>query len=187
MMREPVLVPPEPGVFALVNRKRRFAYVSWTKNLQKRSHSMSHMLLANDDVRSRTPKKDLPYWPIKDLPKHDSDEFTFIVHGAGYVADPHLQVARVQKDYLDKSYRLIDGHRAATFQIELGGRTMTLAEALRQHPGVDYLTAYRRLQRGWTSAQALGLAPPDPRWHFDKQGERRSRSSERAKNREMPA
>ena len=72
MWRDPDEIPLQPGVFALVNKKRRFAYDSYTSNLQKRSHSMSHMLVGRDaDPRS--------YWPIRDLPKHPSDEYVFRV------------------------------------------------------------------------------------------------------------
>ena len=172
MYREPDVIPLTAGVFALVNRKRRFAYISYTTNLQKRSHSMSHMLLSYDaDTRA--------YWPIRDLPKHGSDEYTFTVM-QGPAADPMEAVARAQRKYMQKGYKIIGGQRAASPTIVLRGKRMTLADAVREHSDVKYLTAYRRLERGWSVEQALGLEPPAPRWHVGKQAERRAREAERA-------
>jgi len=68
MQREPVLVPRKPGVFALLNKRRRLAYVAFSSDLQKRSHSLAHML--------QNPKT---HWSLKDLPKHPAGEFTFSV------------------------------------------------------------------------------------------------------------
>jgi hypothetical protein len=172
MYREPDVIPLTPGVFALVNRKRRFVYVSYTGNLQKRSHSMSHMLLSHDaDARA--------YWPIRDLPKHDSDEYTFVVMSKD-AADPMEAVARAQRKWIAKNYTIIGGQRAASPMVTLKGKHMTLAEAVREHSKVKYLTAYRRIERGWTVEQALGLEPPAPRWHQSKQRERKAREEERA-------
>jgi hypothetical protein len=175
MYREPDVIPLQAGVFALLNRKRRFAYVSYTGNLQKRSHSMSHMLLSHDaDAKV--------YWPIRDLPKHPSDEFTFKVmslHMDG-VNDPLEMVARAQKKFMNKGYRIIGGQRAVSPMVTLKGKQMTLAEAVRDHSKVKYLTAYRRLERGWTVEQALGLEAPAPRWHQGKQAARKEREAERA-------
>jgi len=181
MYREPDVIPLTPGVFALINRKRRFAYVSYTGNLQKRSHSMSHMLLSHD----ANPKV---YWPIRDLPKHPSDEFTFRViypspsgRGEKITGQNAMEmVARAQRRFMAKGYRLIDGQRAATPMVTLKGKRMTLADAVRDFSKVKYLTAYRRIERGWTIEQALGLEPAAPRWHLGKQAERKTREAERA-------
>jgi len=176
MFREPDDIPLKPGVFALINRKRRFAYVSYTGNLQKRSHSMSHMLLSHD----HDPKV---YWPIRDLPKHPSDEYTFRVERLDERHDGEnslAAVANIQKRYMAKGYKIVSGHRATSPTVTLDGRKMTLAEAVRDYSQVKYLTAYRRIERGWTVRQALGLEPPAPRWHHAKQQERRERERERA-------
>lgn len=172
LYREPDVIPLLPGVFALVNRKRRFVYVAYTINLQKRSHSISHMLLSQDE----DPKA---YWPIKDLPKHVSDEFTFMVMKSKDVTEDNAMayVASVQKQFMAKSYKIIDGQRAASPMVTLNGKKVSLAEAVRQHSKVKYLTAYRRLERGWTVEQALGIEAPSPRWHKGKQAERRARAA----------
>lgn len=173
MYREPDVIPLTPGVFALVNRKRRFAYVSYTSNLQKRSHSMSHMLLSRDANAKA-------YWPIRDLPKHPSDEYTFVVCQKE-AADPTEAVTRAQRKYLNKGYRIVGGQRASSPQVLLDGKRMTLVDAIKKSGSkIKYLTCYRRLERGWTVEQALGLEPPAPRWHQAKQAERKAREEARS-------
>lgn len=171
MLREPASIPAERGVYALVNRKRRFAYVAYTRNLQKRSHSMSHMLMNYDKSRKA-------YWPIKELPKHPSDEFVFIVLARGCAPERALAaIAIAQRGFEAKTYSIIGGHRAGTPVVRLDGKRVSLAEAVRSNAKLKYPTVYRRLQRGWSVRQALGLEPPDPRWDHDKQDQRRKRAA----------
>jgi hypothetical protein len=176
MYREPSVIPLQAGVFALINRRRRFAYVSYTQNLQKRSHSMSHMLLSQDE-------DDTSYWPIRELPKHPSDEYVFKVMKTGEV-DVHQSFAAVaasQRFFLAKGYRIVSGNRASSPIVTFKGRKMTLADAVKDHSDVKYVTAYRRLERGWSIEQALGIEEPAPRWHRTQQRERKKREAERAR------
>lgn len=178
MLRSPEFIPLSAGVFALANERRRYVYVSYTQNLQKRSHSMSHMLLQYDGWLER-PRKIAPYWPIRDMPKRPSSEFTFFAvpyRGADALAEVH----KLQERYRRRGYRIISGHRAASGMVRLEGRLMKLAAAVEKYSDAAYLTVYRRLQRGWSVRQALGLDPPAPRWHRPKQAERRLRAAERA-------
>jgi hypothetical protein len=171
MLREPAAIPAERGVYALINRKRRFAYVAYTRNLQKRSHSMSHMLMNYDRSRKA-------YWPIKELPKHPSDEFIFVVLARGCAPERALAaIAIAQRGFESKNYSIIGGHRAGLPVINLNGRRQSLAEAVRARPNLKYATTYRRLQRGWSVKQALGLEPPDPRWNHELQDKRRKRAA----------
>ena len=174
MLREPVVIPPKRGIYALVNKKRKFAYVAFTQNLQKRSHSMSHMLMCYDADRKA-------YWPIKELPKHPSDEFTFIVLATGVAPERALHaIAIAQQGFIARKYAIVGGHRAGSPIVRINGRKQTLADAVRELPArgrVKYTTAYRRLQRGWTARQALGLDDPDPRWDHTKQKARQARAA----------
>jgi len=180
MFRDPEFMPPKPGVFALRNDRRRVVYISWTQNLQKRSHSMSHMLLQYDRWLKSPKKKLVPYWPIRDLPKYQSKEFTFVVESTAPLPTQALYgVVKVQQKYERKGYRIISGHRAVSGMVRVDGRRVKLAEAVREYSDDDYLTVYRRLQRGWTVEQALGIEKPDPRWHTPKQKLRKQRERER--------
>jgi hypothetical protein len=193
MVRYPEFIPLSAGVFALANERRKFVYVSFTQNLQKRSHSMSHMLLQYDGwlaSSNPTPKgagkpaparraKTMPYWPIRDMPKRPSDEFIFVaVPYRG--ADALGEVERLQDKYRRRGYKIIAGHRAASGMVRLEGRLMKLSAAVAAYSDEAYLTVYRRLQRGWSVRQALGLDPPAPRWHTAKQQARKARAAERA-------
>jgi hypothetical protein len=178
MVRFPEFIPLSAGVFALANERRKFVYVSYTQNLQKRSHSMSHMLLQYDAWLAK-PKKVAPYWPIRDMPKRPSGEFIFVaVPYRG--ADALGEVQKLQDKYRRRGYKIISGHRAASGMVRLEGRLMKLSAAVEQYSDEAYLTVYRRLQRGWSVRQALGLDPPAPRWHTTKQQARRARAAERA-------
>lgn len=171
MLREPMLVPPQPGVYALVNKKRRFAYVAYTSNLQKRSHSMSHMLLQHDQSKKS-------YWSIRDLPKHDSDEYTFMVvifPVKPVDADEHIKLAC--EGFINKNYTIVEGSRMTVPMVTFKGKQVSIADAITLSGSkVKYLTVWRRLERGWTVEQALGLVPPAPRWDHRQQDERRRRA-----------
>jgi hypothetical protein len=175
MIREPATVPAVAGVYALVNRKRKYAYVAYTSNLQKRSHSLSHMLLESDR------KGDKCYWAISDLPRHASGEYVFMVFASAIEeADAKNTIATVRRSLGRKGYRLIDGQRGTAATVTFNGKTMLLTEALvLSKSKVKYPTAWRRIERGWTVEQALGLAEPDPRWDHDKQKARTVRAKGR--------
>jgi hypothetical protein len=177
-----VNIPAAPGVYALLNKKRRFAYVAFSGNLQKRSHSLSHMLLQNDatsgPLRQGRPRQAKSYWPIRSLPRHDSNEYTFMVLTTPCAAERALAaIAVAQRAFESRNYTVIEGHRAGAPMITSRGHRMTLVDALKAAGAkVKYLTAYRRLERGWSIEQALGLSPPAPRWDTGKQAERRARA-----------
>jgi len=160
MGRDPIHIQGVPGVFALTNRTRRFAYIAWTTNLQKRSHALAHML---DTGKSS----------IKDLPMVDGDgkklkpdEFIFIVLKEGVSdEDADRTIQRMKKPFEEKRYRLIDGNRSPIPILELKGETMTLTDAIAKYnPKLKYTTAWRRLQRGWTPEQVLEMDEAPPRW-----------------------
>jgi hypothetical protein len=133
------------------------------------------MLLSHDDDPTS-------YWPIKELPKHPSDEYTFKVMAKGTKdSDALAVIAKAQRKYMAKGYKIIGGQRAASPMVVFKGKRMTLADVVRGHANkVKYLTVYRRIERGWTLEQALGIDPPAPRWHQQKQAERKARETERA-------
>lgn len=188
MKREPATVPPKPGVYALVNKRRRFAYVAYATSLMKRSHALAYMLKKQDEYAAseaqrgnRAKPNDAespPYWSIAALPKHPSDEFTFMTLATDIVpADAAKAVAAAQKKLAAKGLRIVDGNRSTDAMVTFQGTPMTLVAAIKQsHSKVKYPTAYRRLERGWTLEQALGLADPNPRWDLTKRRERQLRA-----------
>jgi hypothetical protein len=104
----------------------------------------------------------------------------FIVGVEGVGPERALAViATMQRGFTNKSYAIIRGHRAGSPIVKLNGQSQSLAEAVRTRRRDDrrlkYATVYRRLQRGWSTEQALGLEDPDPRWNHAKQDARRKR------------
>jgi hypothetical protein len=184
MTREPPTVPPQPGVYALTNRKRRYSYIAFTTNLQKRSHALSHMLLKHDK------KLKSCYWAISDLPRHPSGEYVFAVLLTGLSADQvAAAVSNAQAEFRKHGYRVIGGDRSSS-TVTFQGKSMTLVDAIRTAgTDVSYITAWRRLERGWRMEQALGLEPPDPRWDIILSAERakRARSAKRPTPPSAPA
>jgi len=137
-------------------------------------------MLLRYDRWLRNPKKIQPYWPIRALPRHASKEFIFIVEAI--VATPMRaleEVNRIQRKYQRLGFRIVGGNRATTGMVRVEGRKLRLAEAVRDYSDDDYITVYRRLERGWTVEQALGMEKPDPRWHMPKQKLRKQRERER--------
>jgi hypothetical protein len=170
MQRDPVLIPRKPGVFMLLNKKRRFAYVAFTSDLQKRSHSLAHML--------QNPKT---HWSLKDLPKHPAGEFTFMVVADTINERAAARIIRAaEKEITDKSYRLITGSRGAVPMVVYKGEEMALVEAIAKAKcKIKYITVWRRIDRGWTIEQALGTEPPPTRWDPEQTAARRKRAARR--------
>ena len=174
MQREPVQVPRKAGIFALINSKRRFAYVAFTTDLQKRSHSLAHML--------QNPKT---HWSIKDLPRHDPGEYLLVVL---HEDTPPERAARLvtstQRTFVEKRYRIVTGARSAVPLVTFKGEEMPLTEAIAHSKcRAKYITVWRRLERCWTIEQALEVADPTTRWDPNAVRARRKRRDTRAKTR----
>lgn len=155
MQRDPVLIPRKPGVFVLINKRRRKVYVAFTSDLQKRSHSLAHML-----------QNQKTHWSIKDLPKHPAGEFTFqVVSTDVRRASAERVIKLAEKQAAEKGYTVVGGSRSAVPLVTYLGETMPLTQAM-DHAKcrTKYITVWRRIDRGWTVEQALGLEAPPARW-----------------------
>jgi hypothetical protein len=170
MQRDPVLIPRRSGVFILRNKKRRLAYVAFSSDLQKRSHSLAHML--------SNPKT---HWSIRDMPKHPAGEFTFSVLSESTEEQAAKIMTAAARQISAQKYRLVGGSRAAMPTIVLNGVSLPLTDAIaRSKCKEKYITVWRRLDRGWTPEQALGIDPPPVRWDPDVTAARRKRAHKRA-------
>lgn len=166
MLRDPVQIPRRRGIFALINKSKGCAYVAFTTDLQKRSHSLAHML--------QNPKT---HWSIKALPKDRAENYTFTVISTE--VDPHRseRLLRLAEKTLGAKYEIIDGSRSAAPMVTLKGVPMTLTDAIKKSKCRSaYITVWRRLSRGWTTEQALGLDEPPIRWSPEETAERRARA-----------
>jgi len=171
MQREPVSIPRKPGVFALINSKScRCGYVAFTSDLQKRSHSLAHML-----------QNQKTHWTIRDLPKAPAGEWTFtLIDTTPNLTAAERLITHTKKTLLARRYRVIEGARGAAPLVNLDGKQMPLTEAIRVTKcRTAYITVWRRLDRGWSLAQALDLEDPPVRWDPDDTKERRRRAARR--------
>jgi len=170
MQRDPVLIPRKPGVFMLLNRKRRLAYVAYTSDLQKRSHSLAHML--------QNPKT---HWSLKDLPRHPPGEFTFMVVADTINERAAARIIRAaETEIAAKNYRLVSGSRGAVPMVTFKGEAMPLTEAIdKAKCKAKYITVWRRIDRGWTVEQAVDLEDPPTRGDPDQTQARRKRAARR--------
>lgn len=166
MQREPAVIPRRSGVYALVNRKRRYAYVAYSVNLQKRSHSMSYML--------HNPHT----WSIADLPVHPVEEWTFMVIKTDVEPEASKRVVNAAvREFEGRNYTTISGARSPLPTFEYEGEMTTLVDAIKKSGCTDqYITVWRRLKRGWTVRQALGQDPPPVRWDPEQVNQRRARA-----------
>jgi len=170
MLREPVLVPRKPGVFMLLNKRRRIGYVAYTGDLQKRSHSLAHML--------QHPKT---HWALRDLPRHPAGEFLYAVVAEGISENAAGKIIETAEAQLEaKSYRLVAGSRGTGQTVKFKGEQMTLVDAIAKAKcKAKYITVWRRLERGWTVEQALGIDKPPVRWDPRETRARRKRAEAR--------
>lgn len=167
MRREPATIPASPGVYALVNRKRRYAYVAYSVDMQKRSHAMAHML-HNPDT-----------WAIAQLPIHPAEEWTFMVIKADVEPEAAQRVIKAtNKEFTERNYSVVGGGRNPVPTIDYEGTKVTLVDAIsRANCKTPYITVWRRIKRGWTVRQALDIDDPPARWDPEQQRERRARAS----------
>src|SRR5262249_33549911 len=121
MQRDPVKIPRAPGVFCLFLKSQKHAYVAFTSDLQKRSHSLAHMLV--------NPKT---HWSIKGLPKAPAGEFIFTVIATGVDAKKADRlVTHTENTLRAKKYRCVGGARSASPLVNFKGNSVPLTEAMR--------------------------------------------------------
>lgn len=170
MRRDPVTIPRSPGVYALVNKKRRYAYIAFSANMQKRSHSMSYML--------QNPET----WAIAQLPIHPAEEWTFMVVKENVEPEAAQRVIKATtKEFTERNYSVVGGGRSAVPTIDFEGTKVTLVDAIARSGCKDqYITVWRRLKRGWTVNQALGIDEPPARWDPEQVKARRQRAAQAA-------
>jgi hypothetical protein len=174
MQRDPVQVPRKSGIFALLNSRRRFAYVAYTSDLQKRSHSLAHML-----------QNQKTHWSIKDLPQHPAGEYLFLVlHEDTSPERAQRLVTATQKQFTEKRYTIVSGARSAVPLVTFKGQEMPLTDAIKiAKCKTKYITVWRRLERGWSVAQALDVEPHPVRWDPESTKSRLKRKDARTRKR----
>src|SRR5262245_61061364 len=177
MLRDPILVPPRPGIFAVYSslsdqtlpvafQARDVtlrAFVGFATNMQSTSYQFASELARCSCKRLRV------------LPTDDPQpEFTFHVVREIDTEDKQLidaGVIEARESFHNLGYELLGPRGRDQFRLRLNGQVMTIAGALAYAAAIDpsrplpsYNTVWQRLERGVTSEQAVGLEPMPPRW-----------------------
>ena len=163
MLRDPVLIPPRGGVYALVDKTNQRVLVSYSSNMQYRSY-----VLAKEIFRMKCSA--LALTPDQD----PQPQFTFMVITELNNRDKDACDAAVfetTSNFEKAGFTVINRSRTVAHAVEIDGQTFALSGALayieRTYPDVKlpaYNTAWQRLERGLTPRQVVGLDPLPPRW-----------------------
>lgn len=146
----------EPGVFALIHRKSKTAYVGSGKNLKQRATMWSYHL----DAADKNPEYRLP---ARGLPRYPSDEWEF--HGY-----PNQTVEWLREQMANAGWTVINQKTRVRlnreYEIEYpdGTKATGTLNQHAKHLGLSpakVVLAYKRIERRYTARQALGLDPLD--------------------------
>lgn len=142
-MQRPADIPSTPGVFAVLHRVSAQAYVNKARNLKERAIIWAHHLKAHEaDPTHGVRVRDWPAFPA------DQWEFWFTV------IDP---VEAVQAQFKGNGFKLINERvrKRTTYNVQ-GVEDTLLGHARRL--GVPSGAVYKRVERGATPEQALGVS-----------------------------
>lgn len=129
-------IPTSAGVFVVWNERLKQAYVGRATNRRARA-AMWAQYFKNQSV------------PVKGFPQEDFDNWAYDVSDATE-SDIRARLEAV-------GYKIINSHaRKARELYEVGGITATVPEHAKRL-GVQERTVYRRLKKGYTIWQALGV------------------------------
>lgn len=141
-MQKPPDLKRVPGVFALLHKATAEAYVNETKDLRQRA-MLWEMHLSKGRV------------PAKDFPKYPSDEWEFWVDGIeGATLDD------VRQSLAKSGWKIINSYKPRKTYV-INGVEGSLATHCQTY-SLKVHTVYKRLSRGMTVEQALGLTDFPP-------------------------
>lgn len=150
-MKRPADIPLGAGTFAIIHGAKKLAYVGYAKDLRQRASMWAYHL------RMLEEKGETYRVPVRDFPRLPADEWE-------YISLP-LDEDKLREKLIERGYRIINARtrRRKTYVVQ--GIDDTLSGHARRL-GVKPMPVYKRVERGHTPEQALGLAEsyaPDPR------------------------
>ena len=147
-MQSPASIPVTPGTFAVANKRLKKAYVGKTKNLRTRASMWRMMLKRNEEEGSYV-------IPVRGIERGRSNDWAFVF-------SPDNDDAKLRKTMEMLGYELLNGHaRHRVGKVDVAGVSRTIEQHAKKYR-VPMHTVYRRLRKGYTLLQALGLAPIEP-------------------------
>ena len=143
MKRAPTL-PTTSGVFVVLHAGERVAYVGKAKNLRQRAAMWAYHL--KNPTASKTSR-------IRRLPELPYDEWEFM-------AFPEGDEASVRKTLVARNVDIINNKARSRHTYVVEGVTDTLIGHARKY-NQPWASVYKRVERGMTPEQALGLVDAD--------------------------
>jgi hypothetical protein len=147
---DPTPMPLAPAILILIHKRRRAVFVGYTSNARGRAGVLTSMIRHRETTGRNH---------LRDLPAGEVGDFALMATNIGLdrrQADE--KVERLQKKFERDGFKLFGGSRSAIPKVVLNGRRMTIVEAMREAKTKSlYQTVYRRIQRGWSTKQALDL------------------------------
>ena len=146
---DPSPLPLKPAILILLHRRKKAMFIAYTTNARGRAAVLATMIRHRDKKRNHL--RDLPEGTIKD----------FVVIATKIDLDKRegdKAVENLQKHYERRGFRMFGGARSALPKVVLNGKRMTIVDAMEEAGTKEaYQTVYRRIQRGWSTKEALGL------------------------------
>jgi len=146
-MQRPPTIPQSAGVFALLHAKSRQAYVNVAGNLRQRATIWAHHLNASD----RDPTHSMR---VRNWPRFPSDEWEFWMMEH---LTPPLVIEAIKKSFVSQGWSLISGRSPKRVAHVVQGVSDTLLGHCRRLGIKGWAGVYKRVERGETAAQALGV------------------------------
>lgn len=147
---DPSPMPLAPAILILMHKRRRAAFIAYTTNARGRAAVLASSIRHRDEASRNH---------LRDLPPGEVEDFALMAVNVGL--DPKQadeKVERLQRKFERDGWKLFGGSRSAQPKVSLNGRRMTIVEAMDEAKTKDnYQTVYRRIQRGWSVKEALGL------------------------------
>lgn len=146
-MIRPPDIPEAPGVFLLLHEPSKHAYVHEARNLKERAAIWSSHFNAYD--RKGTPIR-VRSWPRELAAPGDEWEFRFST-------DLDVSVEAMQVYLQGAGWTVIKSRRSAPKLYTVQCRKATLLDHCRRLGIANWGAVYKRVQRGMTAEEALGL------------------------------
>lgn len=145
-MELPHNIPAGPGVYAIVDLRKRRAYVGVVRNLYARAHNLEHQF------KRYWEEPKFAQMPIKGFETTKPEHLKFIY--SQKVTDDQLRDRLRRKGVKTVN----DSSRVRVMDYEVEGVRATVVDHAKRI-GIGHRTVYRRLASDWTIRQALGLDP----------------------------
>jgi len=147
---DPSPMPLAPAVLVLMHKRRRSAFIAYSSNARGRAAVLASSIRHREEAARNH---------LRDLPPGEIQDFALLAMHVGLdKKEADEKVAKLQRKFERDGFKLFGGSRSALPKVSLGGKRMTIVEAMVEAKTKEnYQTVYRRIQRGWSVKEALGL------------------------------